>query len=273
MFLAKIIVYADAGSHFLTRAQLAFRLATIANARTIGVCCDSQSGTQSVREDESENADAGRANNRRVLEVLQDVYAEGDASFAWISRPDRDSTIEEIRDLSQLCDVVVLEPERSLALGSSKIRPSRIISETSRPCLIVPDTVKTHWSPDHVSLAWNDSLDSARAARDCLPWMQRAERVTLFCVVGSSLSDEEYESTWHIVEYLEARGVEPEVEYLPRGDDVSISDRLAHACHEHKTDVLIMGAYGDSRGYERVFGGVTQELLKNPPVPVLMVHR
>jgi nucleotide-binding universal stress UspA family protein len=37
-------------------------------------------------------------------------------------------------------------------------------------------------------------------------------------------------------------------------------------------DLLVMGAYGHSRGRELVFGGATRTVLETMTVPVLMAH-
>ena len=39
-----------------------------------------------------------------------------------------------------------------------------------------------------------------------------------------------------------------------------------------RADLLVMGGYGHSRLREWVFGGVTERVLGNAPLPVLMMH-
>jgi len=34
----------------------------------------------------------------------------------------------------------------------------------------------------------------------------------------------------------------------------------------------VVGAYGNARALETVFGGVTRELFSNPPMPVFTAH-
>ena len=41
---------------------------------------------------------------------------------------------------------------------------------------------------------------------------------------------------------------------------------------KEKGAMLVMGAYGHWRLRERIFGGVTQSVLRHTTVPVLMMH-
>jgi nucleotide-binding universal stress UspA family protein len=41
---------------------------------------------------------------------------------------------------------------------------------------------------------------------------------------------------------------------------------------QHGIDLLVMGAYGQSRWREFVLGGATQSMLANPPIPLLLSH-
>ena len=52
----------------------------------------------------------------------------------------------------------------------------------------------------------------------------------------------------------------------------SIAEVLLASIAEFGVDLLVMGAYGHLRLKEFLFGGVTYDLLKKLPVPVLMAH-
>ncbi|MBT3701538.1 MAG: universal stress protein, partial [Alphaproteobacteria bacterium] len=47
---------------------------------------------------------------------------------------------------------------------------------------------------------------------------------------------------------------------------------LMSAVRDENADLLVMGAYTRSRLRRLIFGGVTGDVLKNSPVPVLLAH-
>jgi nucleotide-binding universal stress UspA family protein len=51
-----------------------------------------------------------------------------------------------------------------------------------------------------------------------------------------------------------------------------IGDVLKSYVDVHKTDLLVMGAYGHSRVREFVLGGATRSMLSRPPIPILFSH-
>ena len=52
----------------------------------------------------------------------------------------------------------------------------------------------------------------------------------------------------------------------------STSEVLQQHAIAMSADLLVLGAYGHSRLREYLFGGVTQSMLDNPPMPILMAR-
>ena len=51
-----------------------------------------------------------------------------------------------------------------------------------------------------------------------------------------------------------------------------VGDALLDGARKAGADVLLMGAFGQSRGRELVFGGVTQYIIDTARMPVIFVH-
>jgi nucleotide-binding universal stress UspA family protein len=53
---------------------------------------------------------------------------------------------------------------------------------------------------------------------------------------------------------------------------VSIADALQHETHERGADMIVAGAFGHPKLWEKLMGGVTRELLTRMTLPVLMSY-
>jgi nucleotide-binding universal stress UspA family protein len=55
-------------------------------------------------------------------------------------------------------------------------------------------------------------------------------------------------------------------------DDVDVGALILSQAADLDADLIVMGAYGQSRLRELVLGGATREILRTMTVPVLMAH-
>ena len=68
---------------------------------------------------------------------------------------------------------------------------------------------------------------------------------------------------------LAVHGVNVSVDIVPAAQ-TSAAEEIQR--RTEKSELLVMGAYGQSRFRELVFGGVTRHLLRNMTIPVLFSH-
>jgi nucleotide-binding universal stress UspA family protein len=173
--------------------------------------------------------------------------------------------------------------------------PAEVLTESGCPVLVVPHTARPRASISvsaagvaspgapapgrHVLIAWNASRESARAAREALPLLARAEQVTL-AIVDADLHPAAYGDTpgsealaWlarHGVDATVALAQSPRQGLLKRPGDVG--ETLLMLAGERGCDLVVLGAYGHSRLRETLLGGVTRTVLETMTVPVLMAH-
>ena len=70
---------------------------------------------------------------------------------------------------------------------------------------------------------------------------------------------------------MERHGVEPNlIEH--DADDALAGDILRREARDRGADLVVMGLYGHTRLRELILGGVSRELLAEPPTPLLVVH-
>lgn len=138
-----------------------------------------------------------------------------------------------------------------------------------------------------VLLAWSGKRESARALRDALPLLRRAQQVEVLTFAHSSSLDEEppAEPLEAVVAHLARHGVrarssvhrsrEPslgERMRRPWTPDAPIAEALLSHAADADADLIVTGGYGHSRAWELALGGVTRTLLQSMTVPVLMSH-
>lgn len=139
----------------------------------------------------------------------------------------------------------------------------------------------------HVLVAWSGTRESARALRDALPLLRRAQRVEIVSFVQGAAQAEADEALAldAVAEHLRRHGVTAE-STVHRSREPSIGERmlrpwtpdapiaealLSHAA-DSDADLIVMGGYGHPRAWELALGGVTRTLLQSMTVPVLMSH-
>jgi nucleotide-binding universal stress UspA family protein len=74
-----------------------------------------------------------------------------------------------------------------------------------------------------------------------------------------------------LAEYLRRYGLKAESELVTNTELKPAEEVLARAA-DLGADLIVMGAYGHSRARETVLGGMTQDILRQMTVPVLMAH-
>ena len=138
---------------------------------------------------------------------------------------------------------------------------------SGRAALVVPDEAPAQFG-ETVVVAWKDSVESVRAVVAAAPFLAKAKRVTLLSVAEGGKEDPPLAA---ISEYLALTGVNVETSRIVSRFG-SVGKALLHEASVTPGTLLVMGAYGHWRWREWVFGGVTQEVLGNTTVPVLMAH-
>ncbi len=142
---------------------------------------------------------------------------------------------------------------------------------SGRPVLIVPYAGEYKTLGKRVMLAWRGGPESSRALHDSLPLLRGAESVRIFIVQGRG-GDEIYTShDADICEHLRHYQLPVSCEKLNAGE-LGVGDLLLNRCADGGIDLLVMGAFSQTRRGHQTLGEVGRYLLKCMTVPVLMSH-
>ena len=116
----------------------------------------------------------------------------------------------------------------------------------------------------HIVVGWKDTREARRALVDALPFLKAAEDVLVIAVEEHGAYDKA--TLDDVVDWLHSHDVKARAEARPALE--SHAATLLAAAAEIDSRLIVTGAYGHSRLRERIFGGVTRDLLE-----ALEVHR
>jgi nucleotide-binding universal stress UspA family protein len=165
-------------------------------------------------------------------------------------------------------DLAILPPEMKPAFGARTIKAAQIGMASGGPVLVLKHGGYPIAFGKKILVAWNDSRESARALRDAWPFLATAEEITFLTVSHRAENelDELMQRHLHSHDCKHGRLV------VDRGDPESIGDLIKLQVAETGADMVVLGLYGHSRLYELVLGGVSKDLLQDPPMPMLISH-
>jgi nucleotide-binding universal stress UspA family protein len=208
--------------------------------------------------------------DRQRLKEIQDSFESIMHENGLGDRSDfMDIAQNEVTNLSAFArafDLVVMGPH-SNEPGESHIsaHPDRVALESGRPVLIVPNGYKADQLSDHALIAWDGKRSAARALGDAMNYLETKPKVTILCV-GKQATP----GTDQLLTSLARHNVETNL--LVKSPDFSIAKTILDTLNEVNAKLLVMGAYEHSKFAQDIFGGVTNEVMKDCNVPVFLSH-
>jgi nucleotide-binding universal stress UspA family protein len=139
--------------------------------------------------------------------------------------------------------------------------------ESGKPVLIAPSTPPKSIGRN-VLVSWNRSTEQARTNEAALPLLRLAEKVTVLMVEGGATPGPTGEEA---ALHLRRNGIRATALTVKAGSRTPGEIILEHAT-SLGCDLLVKGAYTQSRLRQMMFGGATQHILANAALPVLMAH-
>lgn len=170
--------------------------------------------------------------------------------------------------------ILVGQPDpKSSVIFSETDFIDQLIMSTGVPVIVIPKSWAVTDFANRPLLGWKESKEAAGAVRQAMSVMQKAEEVHILTVTKKVTPEEELICGIQISEYLSAHSIKCRFyEERMRDIDKTGADAIVRHVEEHKRDLIIIGGYSHSRFREIVLGGVTRELVKNSPVPLMLAH-
>ncbi len=287
MALKDFLVYVDQTEDSLVRLRLAVDLAVRNDSRLTAIFVREWNRDQLDLRKAAELglvSAAGFDSLDRRIETSIDAVAERlRSTLETLAR--KHGLVAELRCVDGIASVVLPQHTRYADLcilghdqaeGPASVNytfAEQLLFVTGRPVLFVPPLASPKTLGRHIVVAWNSSRPSTRSLNDAMPLIERAERTTVLLINSSGvLRAHGGLPGEHIAEHLRRHGASTDV---VRIDDVppdSVADRLQAEARALGADLIVAGAFGHPRLWEKLLGGVTYDLLTRMSLPIFMSH-
>ncbi|HOX70471.1 MAG: universal stress protein [Dokdonella sp.] len=181
-------------------------------------------------------------------------------------------TVDALCHAARWSDLVVAErpcahPDAPVGWGIA----SRTVFGASAPVVVVPEAARVDKVGEHMLVAWNASREATLAIHGAMPLLTRAGKVTVL-EGDAHPSPPGFENLpqLDLRAWFERRGIDAEFRpFKPARDH---GPALLEAANSVDANLIVIGAWGQSRITELVLGGVTRHLFQHSNLPLLVAH-
>ncbi len=148
--------------------------------------------------------------------------------------------------------------------------PDGPLLASGAPVLILPHDWKPSPVGQNIVIAWNSSREATHAVHDAMPLLTKAKKVTIFAF--SARPSDLRAASELLAEHLARHDVTATLSDWTDTGDISAVEALFASLDTQDADLIVAGAFGHSRLFESMFGGVSLDLLRQPTAPIFMSH-
>lgn len=172
-----------------------------------------------------------------------------------------------IGSLGRVFDLIVVGRPLKDSVAPSMAALETALFEAGRPLLIAPPKPPERLG-DEILIAWNCSTETARTVAFAMPILKQAKRITVVMVQRATVPGP---GPGELARNLQRHGLNVDWREVPSGGS-DAGDVVLREARNLGADLLIKGAYTQSRLRQMIFGGVTSYILSDADIPVLMAH-
>jgi nucleotide-binding universal stress UspA family protein len=181
------------------------------------------------------------------------------------------NTVPQYARYADICIVGQHEPSASTSI--SYTFSEQLLFVTGRPVLLVPPNRSFETLGRHIAVAWNSSRPAARSLNDAMPLIEKTDHVTIIIINPAERTDRhEGPPGEQLAEHIARHGRNAEIIEIEDIAHDEIAYRLQQEAQAVGADLIVAGAFGHPRLWEKMLGGVTRDLLSRMNVPLFMSH-
>ena len=172
-----------------------------------------------------------------------------------------------VGDHGRVFDLIVIGREFGHPWVDWHVMAEAALFESGRPIILTPAR-SGEGLGENVVIAWNNSTETARTVAFSMPLLAGAGAVTVVSVKGWGVPGPNADQLCgHLMRNgisASARTVEP--------DGRSPGEAVLDECAALGADLLVKGAYTQSRLRQLIFGGATRHIMTSAKIPVILAH-
>lgn len=172
-----------------------------------------------------------------------------------------------VGDLARAFDIAVVGRPASSDASPRQTTLEQILFESGRPILVAPPLPPATMG-NNVVIAWNGSTETARAISLAMPLLHKAEKITVLTVKNATVPGPIGEQ---IARTLRINGIPAQALYV-EDEGRQAGETILTVAKDVGADLLVKGAYTQSRLRQMIFGGPTRYLLEHATLPMIMAH-
>jgi len=138
------------------------------------------------------------------------------------------------------------------------------------PLLTLPNDWKLSAVGENIVIAWNASREAIHAVHDAMPLLVKAKKVTIFTF--SARESALHATSEMLSDHLLRHSVVAEISDWPDTGEMSALEGLFASLDTQNADLIVAGAFGHSRFFESLFGGVSTDMMRQPTAPIFVAH-
>lgn len=197
--------------------------------------------------------------------VFEAAAAETGATSEWLTIEGDAPT--DLVDCARRSDLTVFPVSATASMGQNRHSAASLALANGGPVLVAPADPPSGSVGRNILIGWNGSREASRALHDAWPFIREADEVHVLIVSHGGLGGPE----GLLQRHLERHGVTPNI-IRDSSDDASAADVLRHQVKTLGADMVVMGLFGRSRLAELILGGVSNDLLAEPPCSLFLSH-
>ena len=172
-----------------------------------------------------------------------------------------------IGDYGRVFDLVVVGRPTTDEDGPRTATLEEALFGSGRTVLVAPPHTPPPTIGRSIMIAWNGSTETARAVSFAMTLLRRAEQVLVLTVEGGTVPGPTGEQ---LARTLRINGVPARAHHALESG--SVGETILFTAREVGADLLVKGAYTQSRLRQMIFGGATRHLIDHATIPMLMAH-
>ena len=188
-----------------------------------------------------------------------------DLKYKWLSEELENQ--KYLGDLSRVYNVVIISRPYQELQSASLSSIQTTLFDGGRPVMLIPMNKQVDIGKK-VVISWNCTTESSRAVFAALPILKQASDVTILTVekvITDGPSGEQ------VSELLASHGIDAKPVTIS-GDEKKIGDSILDFRQSVDADLIVKGAYTQSRLREIIFGGATRHLMLHSEIPIYLVN-